>query len=213
MKQTTGFSPRPRVDTSGRVAVGQAGGVLLTSTVRAAGLDVGLSSALAPWRPAGATHDPAKVLLDLAITLALGGDTCADLAVVRAKPAVFGPVASDPTLSRTIARLAADVEKVLPAIDRARAAARRCQGVEATRRRSRASRGVRDPRMARGLLARGCLDNTHPSRPQATYVSPTRPDPITTNRVEPRYFRPGQCIALQPQLPGWDIPHRRRGLR
>ena len=52
------------------------------------------------------------------------GDTCSDLAVVRAEPAVFGPVASDPTLSRTLARLAADVEKVLPAIDRARAAAR-----------------------------------------------------------------------------------------
>jgi len=124
VKQTTGFYPRPRVDTSGRAAVGQAGGVLLTSTVKAAGLDVGLSSALAPWRPAGAVHDPAKVLLDLALTLALGGDTCSDLAVVRAEPAVFGPVASDPTASRTIARLAADVEKVLPAIDRARAGAR-----------------------------------------------------------------------------------------
>jgi len=124
VKKTTGFYPRPKVDTRGRAAVGQAGGVLLTSTVKAAGLGTGLSSALAPWRPAGATHDPAKVLLDLALTLALGGDTCSDLAVVRAEPAVFGPVASDPTASRTIARLAADVDKVSPAIDRARAAAR-----------------------------------------------------------------------------------------
>src|SRR5659263_330939 len=118
VKKTTGFYPRPKVDTSGRAAVGQAGGVLLTSTVRVAGLDAGLSSALARWRPAGATHDPAKVLLDLALTLALGGDTSSDLAVVRGEPAVFGPVASDPTLSRTIARLAGDVEKVLAAIDR-----------------------------------------------------------------------------------------------
>ena len=124
MKQTTGFYPRLRVDSRGGSAVGQAGGVLLTSTVRAAGLDAELSAALARWRPAGARHDPAKVLLDLAMTLALGGDTCSDLAVVRAEPAVFGPVASDPTLSRTITRLAADVERVLPAIDRARAAAR-----------------------------------------------------------------------------------------
>ncbi len=54
------------------------------------------------------------------MTLALGGDTCSDLAVVRAEPAVFGAVASDPTLSRTIAALAKDVERVLPAIDRAR---------------------------------------------------------------------------------------------
>jgi hypothetical protein len=124
VKKTTGFYPRPSVDTRGRAAVGQAGGVLLTSTVKAAGLDAGLSAALASWRPANAVHDPAKVLVDLALTLALGGDTCSDLAVVRAEPAVFGPVASDPTLSRTIARLAADVDKVLPAIDRARADAR-----------------------------------------------------------------------------------------
>ena len=124
MKKTTGSYPRLAVDAKGGLAVGQAGGVLLTSTVRVAGLDAGLSAALAPWRPAGATHDPAKVLLDLAITLALGGDTCSDLAVVRAEPAVFGSVASDPTLSRTIARLAGDVDKVLAAIDRARAAAR-----------------------------------------------------------------------------------------
>jgi len=124
VKKTTGFYPRPSVDTGGRAAVGQAGGVLLTSTVRAAGLGVGLSAALAPWRPANATHDPAKVLLDLALTLALGGDTCSDLAVVRAEPAIFGPVASDPTLSRTITRLAADVDRVLAAIDRARAVAR-----------------------------------------------------------------------------------------
>ncbi len=124
MKKTTGFYPRPSVDAAGGSAVGQAGGVLLTSTVKAAGLDTGLSAALAPWRSATAVHDPAKVLLDLALTLALGGDTCSDLAVVRAEPAVFGRVASDPTASRTIAHLAADVEEVLPVIDRARAAAR-----------------------------------------------------------------------------------------
>ncbi len=104
MRRTAGAYPRPAVDARGGSAVGQAGGVLLTSTVRVAGLDAGLSAGLAPWRPAGATHDPAKVLLDLALTLALGGDTCSDLAVVRAEPAVFGPVAFDRTLSRTITR-------------------------------------------------------------------------------------------------------------
>ena len=124
MKKTTGFYPRLRVDARGGSVVGQAGGVLLTSTVKVAGLDAALSAALAPWRSVGATHDPAKVVLGLALTLTLGGDTCSDLAAVPAEPAVFGPVASDPTLSRTIARLAADVERVLPAIDRARAGAR-----------------------------------------------------------------------------------------
>jgi len=44
VKQTTGFYPRVKVDTSGRGAVGQAGGVLLTETVRTSGLDVALSA-------------------------------------------------------------------------------------------------------------------------------------------------------------------------
>jgi hypothetical protein len=124
VKKVTGFYPRPGIDTKGTTAVGQAGGVLLTGTVRASGLDSALSGELSGWRSPFAVHDPAKVLLDLALTLALGGDTCSDLAVVRAEPALFGPVASDPTLSRTITALAKDVERVLPAIDRARAAAR-----------------------------------------------------------------------------------------
>jgi hypothetical protein len=38
VKKTTGFYPRPRIDTKTSTAVGQAGGVLLTGTVRASGL-------------------------------------------------------------------------------------------------------------------------------------------------------------------------------
>jgi hypothetical protein len=125
VKKTTGLYPRPSIDTKAGAAVGQAGGVLLTGTVRVAGLDTALRGELARWRSPWAVHDPAKVLLDLALTLALGGDTCSDLAVVRAEPALFGQVASDPTTSRTIAALARDVERVLPAVDRARAIARR----------------------------------------------------------------------------------------
>jgi hypothetical protein len=47
------------------------------------------------------------VLLDLAISLALGGDCLADLAQLRAAPEVFGAVASDATVSRCIDALAA----------------------------------------------------------------------------------------------------------
>ena len=45
--------------------------------------------------------------MDLAIAVALGGDAAADIAVLRAQPGVFGPVASDPTVSRLITTLAA----------------------------------------------------------------------------------------------------------
>jgi hypothetical protein len=56
--------------------------------------------ALARWRKPTATHDPAKVVLDLAVTLALGGDCLADIALLRGQPGVYGLVASDPTVSR-----------------------------------------------------------------------------------------------------------------
>src|SRR5215212_6791193 len=124
VKHTTGFYPRARIDTAKVSAVGQAGGVLLTETVRAAGLDVGLSAALARWRKPLAVHDPAKVVLDLALSLALCGDCLADVALLRAEPGVYGLVASDPTVSRTITGLAKDAPAALAAIDTARAGAR-----------------------------------------------------------------------------------------
>ena len=73
MKQTTGFYPRLQVDTRASTAVGQAGGVLLTETIAVTGLGRELSAALAGWRKALAVHDSAKVITDLAVTLALGG--------------------------------------------------------------------------------------------------------------------------------------------
>lgn len=66
-----------------------------------------------------AVHDPGKVLGDLAIALALGGGCLADVAVLRSEPGVYGLVASDPTVSRTIDRLAADPDRVLAAINEA----------------------------------------------------------------------------------------------
>lgn len=116
MSNSTLLYPRVRVDQTASGVVSQAGGVVLTETVRRVGLDRALSQALSPWRPGGAVHDPGKVLLDLAIGLVLGGDCLADIAVLRAEPAVFGRVASDPTVSRTVDRLAGDADRVLAAI-------------------------------------------------------------------------------------------------
>ncbi len=124
MKQGSGIYPRLGVDTAGARVASVAGGVVLVETIRATGLDRLLSAALARWRRPNAAHDPAKVLLDLALGLALGGDCLADIAVLRAEPAVYGRVASDPTVSRTIDALARDAAAALAAIDAARAAAR-----------------------------------------------------------------------------------------
>ena len=124
MSKAIGFYPHTRIDARGNAVVTNAGGVLLTETIRAVGLDQQLSVALARWRPQLAVHDPAKVILDLAVTLALGGDCLADIAVTRAEPGVYGLVASDPTVSRTIDRLAEDSTRALAAIHTARATAR-----------------------------------------------------------------------------------------
>ena len=121
---TTGLYPRVRVDTSPVAAVGLAGGVLLTRTVAVTGLDRLLSVALARWRKPFAVHDPGKIVCDLALSLALGGDCLADLGLLRAEPGVYGRVASDPTVSRLIGTLADDADQALKAIDQARAKAR-----------------------------------------------------------------------------------------
>jgi Transposase DDE domain group 1 len=120
VSKRSGLYPRVRVDARGSGVVSQAGGLLLVDAARASGLDVGLSEALAPWRKPLARHDPAKIVVDLAVALGLGGDCLADVALLRAQPGVFGSVASDPTVSRTIAVLAADAAKVLTAINAAR---------------------------------------------------------------------------------------------
>ena len=83
-----------------------------------------MSQTLSPWRSARARHDPGKIFTDLAVAVAVGGDCVADLAVVRAQPGLFGPVASDPTVSRLVATLADDIDTALPAIRAARAQAR-----------------------------------------------------------------------------------------
>ena len=85
--------------------------MLLTETVRVSGLDRLLAEALSPWHRPNAVHGPSKVLLDLAITVVAGGVTLADVAVLRAEPSLYGPVASDPTVSRVIAALAADARR------------------------------------------------------------------------------------------------------
>jgi hypothetical protein len=108
----------------GESLVSHAGGALLVETARRSGLAKELSARLGPWRRPLATHDPGKIVLDLAVAVALGGDAACDVAVLRAQPGVFGPVASDPTVSRMIAALAQDGDAALAAITSARAVAR-----------------------------------------------------------------------------------------
>ena len=120
MRKRSRCYPHPAVDGRGASVLPNAGAVLLTRTAEVVGLGAALSEAVEPWRRPLARHDPGKVLLDLAVSLAVGGDCLADLVRLRAAPEVFGPVASDPTVSRLIDTLATDGPAALAAIATAR---------------------------------------------------------------------------------------------
>lgn len=92
----------------------QAGAVLLVETVRKSGLEAATS----------AVHDPGKILLEAVLAVALGGDCLADVGMLRAESAVFGPVASDPTVYRRIGKPAAAGQRALAALRAARAEVR-----------------------------------------------------------------------------------------
>ncbi len=86
-------SPYPSVSASatGTGVVSHAGAVLLLRTAEKTGLASELTTELAPYRKPLARHDPGKILLDLAIALAIGGGDClADIAQLRSHPEVFG---------------------------------------------------------------------------------------------------------------------------
>lgn len=104
--------------------ISSSGALLLRETIRTCGLERRLAGALSPWRPPRAQHDPSKVVLDIATALALGGDCLSDIAAVRSQPTLFGPVASDPTVSRLLTKLAGDVDDVVAAIGNVRAMTR-----------------------------------------------------------------------------------------
>lgn len=117
-------APVVALESGSDALVSSAGAALLLRTARLAGLGEALSRALSPWRRPTTVHDPGKVIFDVALAVALGGDCLADLALVRAQPELFGQVASDATVSRLLERLSFDVEEVIAAIRVARGQAR-----------------------------------------------------------------------------------------
>jgi hypothetical protein len=137
----TARRPKITVSADGRGLVSQAGALLLAEAARVTGLGQALTAGLARWRAPRAVHDPGKIIADLVMTLALGGDCLADIAVLRSQPELAGPVASDPVISRLITALAADAPRSLRAIRKARAAAReRAWGLAGTGRLARMGR-------------------------------------------------------------------------
>jgi hypothetical protein len=101
--------------------VSHAGSALLGELADRLGLTEGLGAAMAPTRRRPSAHDPGRVIRDLALMLADGGDCLADLGALRDQVDLFGQVASDATAFRVIDAI--DDERLV-AIRSARATAR-----------------------------------------------------------------------------------------
>jgi len=109
------------VTTDGAGIVSHAGAVLLRELADQSGLTRGWTEALLGTYKGQPIHPPGRVLTDLAVTLADGGDCLADLAALRDQGALFGAVASHPTAYRILDRVG---ERELATLRTARADAR-----------------------------------------------------------------------------------------
>jgi hypothetical protein len=99
--ESTGWARDLSVEVAGRGVVSHAGSVAVRALADRTGLTAGLSRALAR-RGFEPVHDRGRVLADTAVTIADGGRVLSDFAVLRDQGELFGPVASDPTLWRTL---------------------------------------------------------------------------------------------------------------
>jgi hypothetical protein len=97
----TGWSRDLSVDIGGRDAINHAGAAVLRLLADRTGLTSGLSRALAR-RGFVPVHDRDRVLADTAVMIAGGGRVLSDLASLRDQAELYGPIASDPTLWRTL---------------------------------------------------------------------------------------------------------------
>jgi hypothetical protein len=114
------------VTPDGEGLVSHAGSALLAGIADRTGLTRALSVRLAGLRQRRGRHDPGRVVRDLAVMLADGGDCLADLRAVADQAALFGEVASTSTAFRAIDAIASDpggLERLRAAHARARARA------------------------------------------------------------------------------------------
>ena len=106
MHELTGWSRDLTVEVVGRGVVSHTGSVALRALADRTGLTGELSAALTR-RGFTPVHDRGRVLADAAVMIADGGRVMSDLAVLRDQGELFGAVASDPTLWRTLGDIGA----------------------------------------------------------------------------------------------------------
>jgi hypothetical protein len=104
--------------------VSHAGSALLSQVADKTGLTGALSRGLTAMRERRSGHDPGRIVRDLAVMLADGGECLADLGALRDLEDLFGAVASDSTAFRVIDSIdAACLERLRGAVAVARSRA------------------------------------------------------------------------------------------
>jgi hypothetical protein len=99
-------SRRVKVSADGAGLVSRTGVALLRELTETTGLAEGWTGVLLDtYKALPAVHAPGRVLADLAVVIADGGDALAHLATLRDQDKLFGAVASDPTAWRCVDRV------------------------------------------------------------------------------------------------------------
>jgi hypothetical protein len=94
--------PKVVVSADGRGVVSHVGARLLADVAQATGLVEAFDQAVGGRRVRRSAHRPGRVLVDVAVMIADGGEAIADLAALRNQPGLFGQVASPATCWRVL---------------------------------------------------------------------------------------------------------------
>jgi hypothetical protein len=109
------------VTADGEGLVSHAGAALLVEVADRVGLTTAMSEAMVQTRERRSAHGPGRVLRDVAVTLADGGDCVTDIDAYRGQERLFGAKASETTTHRVLKSVD---ERMLDRIRAARAQAR-----------------------------------------------------------------------------------------
>lgn len=105
MNNNTGLYPYVPTMTTNQALVSHAGLTTLSDLLNALGFRKLCNNRLSQFVPALAVHRPGKMIADLSLMLAAGGEQVSDTDQLRTAQGLFGPVASDPTFSRFFSRI------------------------------------------------------------------------------------------------------------
>ncbi len=108
--QRDGRNVKVEVTTDGTGLVSHAGALLLAEVADKLGLTRALSLRLGVLKQRRRGHDPGRVIRDLAVMAADGGECISDLSGLRDQVDLFGLVASDSTAFRVIEKIASEPE-------------------------------------------------------------------------------------------------------